>query len=299
MYDCIIIGMGPAGLSAGVYAKRSGMKVLLLDEAAPGGLLNKVTLIENYIGFKSISGSDLALSMFEHVRNEDVEYKIERVLNIENNDDKKIVITTKGKYETKTIILAIGRKAKKSGIANEEKYVSKGISYCALCDGPLYKNKNVVVLGGGNSAFEESIYLSNVASSVTVLARGEIKAEEKLVDEAKEKNINIITETTVDEFLGDETISGVKLNDGSVINCDGVFVYYGYAADTSFIKNLNITDSNGYIEVDGHMTTKVKGIYACGDIVKKEVYQIVTAVSEGAIAAISARKEINKKSLTL
>ncbi|NLC47817.1 MAG: NAD(P)/FAD-dependent oxidoreductase [Tenericutes bacterium] len=294
MYDCIIVGMGPAGLSAAVYAKRSGMNVLLLDETAPGGLLNKISIVENYLGFKSVTGSELAFSMFEHVLNENVEYKMEKVLNIENSNDKKIVTTTKNKYETKTVILAIGRKAKKSGIANEEKFESKGISYCALCDGSLYKNKKLVVLGGGNSAFEESLYLANVASSVTILVRGEITADQTLVDDVKASNIKVMTDTSVVQFLGEESITGVKLSNDSVIDCDGVFVYYGYAADSSFLRNLSVTNESGYIEVSNDMSTSTPGIYACGDIIKKDVYQIITAVSEGAIAAISARKEINK-----
>lgn len=294
MYDCIIIGMGPAGMSASIYAKRSGLKTLLLDESAPGGLLNKVSIVENYLGFKSVTGSELALSMFEHIRNEEIDYKIERVLKIDNYSNKKTITTTKGKYDTKTIILAIGRKAKKSGIANEDKFASKGISYCAICDASLYKNKDLVVLGGGNSAFEESIYLANVASSVTILVKNEIKAEDNLVDEASSKGIKVISGVSVNEFLGEDYITGVKLDNGSVINCSGVFIYYGYSADTAFINNLDITNEQGYIEVKRNMATKVKGIYACGDIVKKEVYQIVTAVSDGAIAALSARKELNK-----
>src|SRR5574344_2761443 len=293
MYDCIIIGMGPAGMSASIYAKRSGLKTLLLDESAPGGLLNKVSIVENYLGFKSVTGSELALSMFEHIRNEEIDYKIERVLKIDNYSNKKTITTTKGKYDTKTIILAIGRKAKKSGIANEDKFASKGISYCAICDASLYKNKDLVVLGGGNSAFEESIYLANVASSVTILVKNEIKAEDNLVDEASSKGIKVISGVSVSEFLGEDYITGVKLDNGSVINCSGVFIYYGYSADTAFINNLDITNEQGYIEVKRNMATKVKGIYACGDIVKKEVYQIVTAVSDGAIAALSARKELN------
>lgn len=294
MYDCIIIGMGPAGMSASIYAKRSGLKTLLLDESAPGGLLNKVSIVENYLGFKSVTGSELALSMFEHIRNEEIDYKIERVLKIDNYSNKKTITTTKGKYDTKTIILAIGRKAKKSGIANEDKFASKGISYCAICDASLYKNKDLVVLGGGNSAFEESIYLANVASSVTILVKNEIKAEDNLVDEASSKGIKVISGVSVNEFLGEDYITGVKLDNGSVINCSGVFIYYGYSADTAFINNLDITNEQGYIEVKRNMATKVKGIYACGDIVKKDVYQIVTAVSDGAIAALSARKELNK-----
>lgn len=294
MYDCIIIGMGPAGMNASLYAKRSGMNTLIIDSNAPGGLLNKISIIDNYLGFTSISGIDLALKMFEHIREEKVPYKIETVTSVKDNKDYKIIYTTKGEYKTKTVIFAIGRKPKSSSIVNEENFKNKGISYCAICDAPLYRNKEIVVLGGGNSAFEEAIYLSDFASKITIIARNQISAYDELVKEAKDKNINIITNVLVKEFVGDDKISGVKLNNEDVINCDGVFIYYGYSADASFINNLNITNEKGYIEVDDNMKTSVEGIYACGDIIKKNVYQIVTACSDGAIAALSAKKYIAK-----
>lgn len=294
MYDCIIVGMGCAGMSAGLYAKRSGMNTLIIDGSAPGGLLNKISIVENYIGVGSISGIDLALKMFEQIRNEEVPYKIETVTSVKNNNDYKIVYTTKGEYKTKTIIFAIGRKPKSSSIPYEEKYKNKGISYCAVCDASLYKNKELVVLGGGNSAFEESLYLSNFASKITIIVKDKISADKELIDDVKSKNINIITGTSVSEFLGDDNITGVRLDNGNIINCSGVFIYYGYIAETSFINNLDITDDVGYILVDNDMKTKIDGIYACGDIIKKNVYQIVTACSDGAIAALSAKKYVTK-----
>ena len=292
MYDAIIVGMGPAGMSAGVYTKRAGLKTLILDEFAPGGLLNKISIVENYLGFKSITGQELALKMFEHVRNEEIEYKIEKVLNIIDNKDHKVVITSKGEYTTKGVIIAIGRKPKKSGIANEEKYIQKGISYCAICDAALYKDKEIVVLGGGNSAIEESIYLSKFASKITVLARSELKANDELIEEAKEKGINIRIGVEVTEFLGETNIEGVKLNTEEIIPCKGVFIYYGYQADTAFLNALGITDEKGYIEVNEKMESKIDKIYACGDIIKKDIYQISTAVSDGTIAALSLQKDI-------
>ena len=294
MYDCIIVGMGPAGMSAALYAKRSGMNTLIIDSSAPGGLLNKISIVENYLGVGSISGIDLALKMFEHVRSEEIPYKIETVTSVKNNNDYKTIYTTKGEYKTKTIIFAIGRKPKSSSIVNEEKYKNKGISYCAICDAVLYKNKELVVLGGGNSAFEEAIYLSDFASKITIIVKNEISADDELTCEAKNKNINIMTGVSVSEFIGNDKISGVLLDNGNVINCSGVFIYYGYSAETSFISNLNITDDKGYIEVDNNMRTSIDGIYACGDIIKKNVYQIITACSDGAIAALSAKKYVSK-----
>lgn len=294
MFDTIIIGAGPAGMGAAVYSARSGLNTLLLDESVPGGLLNKISIVENYLGYKSVTGADLAVDMYNHVKHENVSFKLEKVVSIKEEDEYKIVTTTKGEYKTKGVIIAIGRKPRKSGIPNEEMYAGKGISYCAICDAPLYKGKKLIVLGGGDSAFEEAIYLSNFASSVTIVVRNKISASDALVSEVKEKNIEVIIGKEAIDFLGDETIKQVKFNDESTIDCDGVFIYYGYQADTAFMKDLNITDEKGYIEVDNSMRTKEPFIYACGDIIKKDVYQIVTAASDGCIAALSLKKDINK-----
>lgn len=294
MFDTIIIGAGPAGMGAAVYSARSGLNTLLLDESVPGGLLNKISIVENYLGYKSVTGADLAVDMYNHVKHENVSFKLEKVVSIKEEDEYKIVTTTKGEYKTKGVIIAIGRKPRKSGIPNEEMYAGKGISYCAICDAPLYKGKKIVVLGGGDSAFEEAIYLGNFASSVTIVVRNKISASDALVSEAKEKNIEVIIGKEAIDFLGDETIKQVKFNDESTIDCDGVFIYYGYQADTAFMKDLNITDEKGYIEVYNSMRTKEPFIYACGDIIKKDIYQIVTAASDGCIAALSLKKDINK-----
>ena len=294
MFDTIIIGAGPAGMGAAVYSARSGLNTLLLDESVPGGLLNKISIVENYLGYKSVTGADLAVDMYNHVKHENVSFKLEKVVSIKEEDEYKIVTTTKGEYKTKGVIIAIGRKPRKSGIPNEEMYAGKGISYCAICDAPLYKGKKIVVLGGGDSAFEEAIYLGNFASSVTIVVRNKISASDALVSEAKEKNIEVIIGKEAIDFLGDETIKQVKFNDESTIDCDGVFIYYGYQADTAFMKDLNITDEKGYIEVDNSMRTKEPFIYACGDIIKKDIYQIVTAASDGCIAALSLKKDIKK-----
>lgn len=295
MYDCIIVGMGCAGMSAGIYAKRAGLNTLMLDEIMPGENLAKISVIENYLGFKSITGSELANQMFEHIKSENVPFNIEKVMNITINDDgTKTVFTNKNKYITKGVIIAGGRKFKKSGLTNENKFVGKGISYCAVCDGPLYKNKRIVVLGGGNSAFEEGAYLSKFASEVTIIVRNKIKADLSAREAVNKDNIKIIAGRSVVEFLGNEVISGVKLDDGTVIDCEGVFIYFGTVADTSFIEGLDITDENGYIIVDNCMKTKYDGIYACGDVIKKELYQIATAVSDGAVAATCLKRELEK-----
>lgn len=291
MYDVIIIGMGPSGMSASIYAKRANKKVLLLDENTPGGLLNKISNINNYLGFKNVSGPDLALSMFEHVINEKIEYKIEKVLKIEKANDLFKITTSKKEYVSKGIILAIGRKPKHSEIKNEEKYISKGISYCAICDAPLYKNKNIAVLGNNETAIEETLYLKKFTNNITLIVKDELKASNELLEKLKEENIKLINKEVI-SFIGNDYLTGIELSNNEIINCDGVFIYYGYHSDTAFINNLNIVNDKGYIDVDKNMKTKENMIYACGDIIKKDVYQVSTAVSEGAIAAISICKEI-------
>lgn len=296
MYDTIVVGMGIAGITSAIYAKRGGLNTLMIESEYPGGLLNKISVIENYPGIKSITGMDLSSNLLHQVKENDIPYKIEKVVSIENNGEFKRVITTKDTYDTKSIVIAIGRKPRKSNLLNEEKYIGKGVSYCAVCDAPLYKNKNVLVLGGGNSAFEEALYLSDIVNSIKIIIRSNIKAENNLVERVKSKdNIEIIENTNIKEIIGDEIVKGIKLDNDDIINCDGIFIYYGYEAETSFIKHLNITDENGYIVVDNNMMTNVESIYACGDIIKKDLYQLITAASEGALAATNIIKNIKNK----
>lgn len=288
MYDCIVIGMGCAGMSAAIYAKNAGLKTLILEESAPGGLLNKIKNVNNYLGFSNISGSDLAFNMFEHVRSLDIEYKITKVLDIKEDGEYKVITTTKGEYKTRGIIVAVGRKAMRSGISNEKDFMNKGISYCAVCDGSLYKGKDVVVLGSDNTAFEEAVYLSNICNKVYFVSN-------KNIDNKFEEysNIEHINGVKVKEFLGEDVISGILLENGSVINCSCVFIYYGYSSEIAFLNNLGIVNEKGYIDVDDNMKTSEDLVYACGDIINKELYQVSTAVSEGAIAAVSLNKELN------
>lgn len=293
MYDLIIIGMGPAGMSAGIYAKRSGVNVLMLDGELPGGLLNKISIVDNYLGFSDVTGPELSESMYMHIKNVGVSFKLERVVNVIKTDDGFDVFTNKNVYKTKAIIVGVGRKQKKIGIVNEDKYFGKGVSYCAICDGPLYKGKKLAVVGGGNSAFEESLYLSKFSDDITILVRGGISADAFLVDKVKEANIKIIENVSIDSFYGDDVFRGIKYND-NVEDFDGVFIYVGYEADITFLKGFDIFDENGYIVANEKMKSKVDGIYACGDIIKKDLYQIATAVGDGAIAGINASKYVKK-----
>lgn len=266
MYDLIIIGMGPAGMSAGVYAKRSGLNVLMLESSAPGGAILKAKTINNYLGFKNISGPDLALEMFNHINSLDVKYKVEKVLKI-NNGDEKEVITDKHTYKTKTVLITSGKGINKL-IINGKNISANNLSFCTLCDGALYKDKNVILIKNKNDDNEEQ-FLKNIVNNLYVIPKESIKDIEV--------NNDIITKVITDKE----------------INVDGVFVSDFDNVITEFDKELNIRE-NGKIVVNNEYETKVDGIYAAGDVIKKEVYQVSTAVGEGASAAISIIKKLGE-----
>lgn len=295
MYDVIIVGMGPAGMSAGLYSKRSGMNTLILERDTPGGLLNKTSLVDNYLGFTKITGSSLAIEMFKHIKELGIPYKTEEVLSIIDKGNYKEVITNKNTYQTISVILSAGRRAK-TVFKDEEKYLGKGLSYCAVCDAAFYKGKDVAIIGSGNSAFEEGLYLTNFVNKLYILSRRDsLRADAHLVEKMKEKsNVEIMYETTVSDIvLTDDKISALVTNKGN-INVEGLFIYAGYTASTHYLKDLDIKTDNGYIIVDENMKTNIRGIYAAGDAIKKSLYQIITAASEGSIAATSAKKDLSK-----
>ena len=294
MYDCIIVGMGPAGMSAGIYSKRSGLKTLILEKKAPGGLINITNLVDNYLGFDNISGPELSIKMFEHVKNNEIAYKIEEVKKIKKENDIFKIETNKNKYESKTVILAGGRQPKKMEI--EEKLKDLNISRCAICDAPLYKGKDILVIGAGNSAFEEGIYLSEFANHLTILARSKVKADEEMVNDAKNrKNITIIEGEEVSDIKMEDDRYIIKTPNNN-LTVDGIFSYIGYSPMTEYLSNLNILESSGYIEAK-ETETCVPGLFACGDIIKKDLYQIVTATGEGAEAATKAKLYISSKKI--
>lgn len=283
-FDCVVIGSGIAGMTAAIYLKRSNVNVLLLDNDAPGGLLNKISVIENYPGFNKISGPDLAYKIYEQVTNLGIEIRYGKVLDIKDH----IIKTDVEEITTNKVILAIGRKARKLDNTND----IKNISYCALCDGNLYKDKTVAIVGYSNSAIEEAIYLSDICKKVIIIGRGShFKGEESLVDKIyNKKNIEIQLNCVI-ETLNKENnlLSEIITNKGS-FKVDGMFVSIGYEPNTSFLNELE--KDNGYIIVDDKMKTNIDYIYACGDIIKKDIYQLTTAVGEATIAAINVKKTI-------
>ncbi|MBQ3021516.1 MAG: FAD-dependent oxidoreductase [Bacilli bacterium] len=293
VYDVIIIGLGASGVSAAIYAKRSGLNVCVINLSTPGGIISESSIVENYPGITSISGTDLAYQFFEHFNSLDVPLYNEEVIDIIDGDTKKVV-TTNNSYEAKNVIICSGRKPKKLGLELENRYIGNGISYCAVCDGNLYKNKITCVIGGGNSALESVLYLSNICEYVYLLVRKDkTVADESLVKEAKSKdNIKIMYETEIKKLIiNDSKIVGVKTNKED-LKVDGIFVNIGYEPSIGILKSLNIEMDNNYIIVDKNMETNIKGIFACGDIIKKDLYQLVTAVSDGAIAANYISKKI-------
>lgn len=288
-YDSIIIGMGIAGVSAAIYAKRAGTNVLIIEKSRPGGILNIIDNIENYPGFKSISGPDLSFQLFEQINALNILYKMEEVIKLSLEDNVKVVTTNKGIYKASNVLIATGRSPLLLGIPKEEELVGKGISTCALCDGTLYKGKKVAVVGGGNSALQEALYLSKLVEKLYLIhRRDEFRGEDSLVDKIKNTaNIEIIYNSQVTELIEKEgVLSSIKLNDETLLDVSALFIYVGYAPKTDFAQNLGITNEQGYIEVDNNYETKIPGIYGAGDIIIKKVYQIVTAAAEGATAAI-------------
>lgn len=283
-FDCVVVGAGIAGMTAAIYLKRSNVNVLLLDSEAPGGLLNKITSIENYPGFNKITGSELAYKIYEQVTNLGIEVRYGNVLEIKDN----IVTTDIEQIKTKKVILAIGRKARKLENTNDV----LNISYCALCDANLYKNKIVAVIGYSNSAIEEAIYLSEICKKVIVIGRGsKFKGEQILIEKLNNlKNVEIYLDCVIKNLKKENNVlKEIETNKGN-FKIDGIFVSIGYEPNSSFLANID--KENGYIIVDDKMKTNIDYIYACGDIIKKDIYQLTTAVAEATIAAINVKKTL-------
>lgn len=293
MYDVIIIGMGIGGITAGIYGKRAGLNVLMFEKSAPGGMLQKIDKIQNYPGFSEISGPDLALNLFNQVKKVGVPFKFEEVIDVEITEEYKKVITKNGTYEAKNVIVATGRTPKYLGLDNEKDYLGRGLSTCASCDGNFYKGEDVAVVGSGNSALQESLYLANIVNKVYLLHRGvNFKGDDALVERVRNtKNIEIVDGVNIKKINEVEgKIESVTLDNEKTINIKGVFIYIGYKPDTEIFKKLDITNINGDIIVSENFETEIDGLYAIGDCAKKGVYQLVTAASDGCIAVSDIEK---------
>ncbi len=306
MYDIIIVGAGPAGLTAAIYAKRADKKVLVLEAKSYGGQIINTLDIENYPVEPHISGFDFATKLYNQAKNLDTEIKYEKVINIKDKDTYKEVETTKNTYKTKTIILATGSENRKLGIENEDSLIGKGVSYCATCDGAFYKGKDVAVQGGGNTALEDALYLSDIAKTVYLIhRRNEFRGEESVLNKLKKKNnVKFIYNSVVTKLNANEKLESIEVtnNYGNVITLDvsGLFVAVGRVPENQNFSNIIDLDEYGYAIAKEDCNTNILGIYAAGDNRVKSVRQLVTAVSDGAVAATEAIKYINnleKKSI--
>ena len=302
MYDTMIIGAGPAGMTAALYAARSNLKVALLERGIYGGQMNNTAEIENYPGYARISGPELAEKMFEPLENLGVEHLFGQVKKIEDHGDYKKIITEDEVFETKTVILAPGANHRHLGVPGEEEYNSRGVSYCAVCDGAFFRDEDLLVVGGGDSAVEEAIFLTRFAKSVTIVHRRDQLRAQKLLQErafANEK-ISFIWDSVVKEIKGDDrrvtsvVFENVKTGQISESDFGGVFVYVGLDPVSDFVKDLGICDEAGWIVTDQHMKTAIDGIYAIGDVRQKDLRQITTAVGDGAVAGQEVYKYITE-----
>ena len=284
MYDIIIIGMGISGITAGIYAKRSNKKVLLIDKGMPGGLLNNIDKVSNYPGVPEIAGPDFAEILEKQVKFLDIPYVLEEVKSLELNEETKKVITDKSTYEAKKVVLAMGRKPKYLGLDNEKSLLGKGLSTCAVCDAFFYKNENIAIVGTGNSALQEALYLANIVGHIYIInRRDDFRGEEILVENIKKNHkIEIIYNANIKSMNEENNkLSSITLDNGTTLNVKGVFIYVGYRPATEFVPK-EILDENGYVKVNEKLETEIKGVYAIGDIINKDTYQLVTAAADGA-----------------
>lgn len=292
MYDTLIIGSGPAGMTAALYAARSNIKVGIIEQGAPGGQMNNTSDIENYPGYDRISGPELAMNMYTPLEKFEVENIYGIVQRVEDAGAVKRVVTDDNTYEAKTVILATGAKHRTLGVTGEEEYTSRGVSYCAVCDGAFFRNQDLLVVGGGDSAVEEAVYLTQFAKSVTIIHRRDALRAQKILQDRAFSNdkVHFIWDSVVKEIKGTDvkvsgvTIENVKTGEISEHDFGGIFIYVGVDPVSHMAADLGITDEAGWVLTDEHMRTSIPGIFAIGDVRQKDLRQIATAVGDGAIA---------------
>ena len=302
IYDVVIVGGGPAGLTCGLYASRAGLKVLLVERMGCGGNSALTDRIENYPGFPDgIGGIELA-SLFEsHARRFGLEIKFEEVKDLKLCEKQKTIITDSGSYDARTVVIATGASYRKAGVPGEKELIGKGVSFCATCDAPFFKDKDVAVIGGGDSAIQEADYLSRFARRVTIIHRREVLRATKILAERVRKNpkVEVIWSSVVTGIIGQTKVEGieiknVKTNEIVTRKTDGVFVFIGFVPNTSFVPKVIERSESGCIITDDTMKTSVEGVYACGDARKKILKQVITAAADGATAAFAVRKYLEE-----
>ena len=298
VFDCIILGAGPAGLSCALYAIRSGLKTAIIDVSAIGGTPANYCEIENYLGFGKIQGYELCERFENHIDEFEVEkFPYEEIQSIDLVSEDKKIITLNGEFSAKTVIIAVGAKNKKLNVKGENDFIGRGVSYCAVCDGAFYKDKIVAVVGGGNSALEEAIYLTQHAKKVYLIHRRDSFRADKIIQDKlySNKKIELVLNSTVDEILGDNKVNSVVVKSvnsdkKSKIKIDGIFPYIGLEPNIEQFGAQLKLDESGFIITDEFMKTNIDGVYAIGDVRKTPLRQVITAVSDGAIAGVEASK---------
>ena len=301
MYDIIIIGAGPSGMTAGIYAKQARKNVLILEKESYGGQILKADKIKNYPGFTEISGFDFATKLYNQLKELNPNIKFEEVLEIKNYDNYKEVTTKKSSYKAKSIIIASGAQNRKLGLTNEDKLIGKGVSYCATCDGMFFKDKAVAITGGGNSAIDDALYLSDIAKEVFVIYRQkDFRIDSLNLSKLKEKeNVTFILNTNIVNINGKEKLESIILKNNdtdeeTTLNIDGLFIAIGHIPVSSMCNSLIDTDEKGYIISKEDCKTNIDGIFASGDIRIKDIRQLTTACSDGTIAALNACKYLRE-----
>jgi len=302
IYDVIIAGAGPAGMTAAVYTSRANLSTLMIERGVPGGQMVNTEEVENYPGYEQILGPELATKMFEHAKKFGAEYAYGEVKEIIDGEAYKTVVVGDKQYKGRAVIIATGAEYKKLGVPGEAEYGGRGVSYCAVCDGAFFKGKDLVVVGGGDSAVEEGVYLTRFANKVTIVhRRDQLRAQKILQDRAfANEKIDFIWNHTVKQINGKDgkvnsvTLVHTQTGEEREFPCDGVFIYIGMLPLSKPFVNLGITNENGYIVTNERMETKVPGIFAAGDVREKSLRQIVTATGDGSIAAQSAQHYVEE-----
>lgn len=307
IYDVIIIGAGPAGMTAAVYTSRANLSTLMIERGIPGGQMANTEDVENYPGFESILGPELSNKMFEHAKKFGAEYAFGDIKEVIDGKEYKVVKAGSKEYKARAVIIAAGAEYKKIGVPGEKELGGRGVSYCAVCDGAFFKGKELVVVGGGDSAVEEGVYLTRFASKVTIVhRRDKLRAQSILQARAFDnEKVDFLWNKTVKEIheengkVGNVTLVDTVTGEESEFKTDGVFIYIGMLPLSKPFENLGITNEEGYIETNDRMETKVEGIFAAGDIREKSLRQIVTATGDGSIAAQSVQHYVEELQETL
>ena len=303
-YDLISIGSGPAGMTASIYAARANLSVLMLDKLAPGGQIINTNEIQNYTGMGTVNGAELAIQMFQHTQELNVEFDYRTVKEVKVGDDgiKTVICLEEDKvYTSRAVILSTGTRPRMLGVENERQFAGNGISWCAICDGAACRGRDVVVIGGGNSAVEESIYLAEIARTLTIVTMFDLTADPIACDRLRAMdNVTVYPYQDVLDFYGDGKLEGVhfkstKTGEEKSVNCDRVFEYIGLTPTTECFKSLGVLNQMGYVEVNDHMETVIPGVFGAGDCVTKHLRQVITACADGASAAQSASQYIKSR----